>query len=73
MHIRYLLRDNGIEFEEEMVTGQTWAEWKPKTVCIRERERERERETPKGIDIKRFLLFFAELFTFLTFLFSQSF
>lgn len=32
MHIRYLLRDNGIEFEEETVTGQTWAEWKPQTI-----------------------------------------
>jgi len=37
MHIRYLMLDNGIEFQEQVVTVQTWGDLKPKTVCIRHR------------------------------------
>ena len=33
MHIRYLLLDNGIEFEDDVVTADKWADVKPKTVC----------------------------------------
>jgi glutathione S-transferase len=32
MHIRYLLLDNGIDFEVELVTGETWPALKPKTL-----------------------------------------
>jgi len=38
MHIRYLMLDNGIEFEFQVVTGETWASWKPKTVCVQNRD-----------------------------------
>lgn len=31
MHVRYLMLDNGIEFQDEVVTGQTWGDLKPKT------------------------------------------
>jgi len=34
MHIRYLMLDNGLEFQDEVVTGDTWGAVKPKTVCI---------------------------------------
>lgn len=32
MHIRYLMLDNGIEFEDEVITSQTWGDLKPKTI-----------------------------------------
>ena len=38
MHIRYLMLDNGIEFQFEVVTGETWGAWKPKTVCVQNRD-----------------------------------
>jgi glutathione S-transferase len=31
MHIRYMLLDNGQDFEVELVTGETWPAFKPKT------------------------------------------
>ena len=34
MHIRYLMLDNGLEFQDEVITGDTWGAMKPKTVCI---------------------------------------
>jgi len=33
MHIRYLMLDNGIEFQDEVVTIDSWRDLKPKTVC----------------------------------------
>jgi len=33
MHIRYLMLDNGIEFQDEVVTADRWGDLKPKTVC----------------------------------------
>jgi len=35
MCIRYLLLDNGIEFEDDVCVAGRWAELKPKTVCIK--------------------------------------
>jgi len=34
MHIRYLMLDNGIEFEDEVVPGDKWRDLKPKMVCM---------------------------------------
>lgn len=33
MKIRYLMLDNGIEFEDKVVAGSEWKDLKPKTVC----------------------------------------
>jgi len=37
MSIRYMMLDNGVDFEEEVVSPDTWGALKPKTVCMQNR------------------------------------
>jgi len=36
MPIRYLMIDNGVEFQDEAITFESWGTLKPKMVCIQE-------------------------------------
>jgi len=40
MHIRYLMLDNGIEFQDDVINFQAWGDLKPKTVCIQDKDAE---------------------------------
>ena len=51
MHIRYLMLDNGIEFEDELITWKMWGDLKPKTVCIYKAETPNKLNNPVYITI----------------------
>jgi len=38
MHIRYLMLDNGIEFQDDVVTPESWVALKPKMVCKQDKD-----------------------------------